>query len=186
MDLHWRRRRACKSTAARDGTEKSDENREQELEVGVVAPIGWRGLAILLCSGIGGCVRIFCDWICRGRPRVWEPVRATEGLGDGRDASFRQAEVGRAGIGIRRAGTRDVMRIGVVASDHSRRGPEMARRRNTAASEKNLRPRAYQICVQRACSEVRNLMDLLQAELQFEKAAGRAASRTKKEQTDVR
>ncbi len=62
----------------------------------------------------------------------------------------------------------------------------MARRRNTAASEKNLRPRAYQICVQRACSEVRNLMDLLQAELQFEKAAGRAASRTKKEQTDVR
>ncbi len=62
----------------------------------------------------------------------------------------------------------------------------MARRRNTVASEKNLRPRAYQICVQRACSEVRNLMDLLQAELQFEKAAGRAASRTKKEQTDVR
>ncbi len=62
----------------------------------------------------------------------------------------------------------------------------MARRRNTAASEKNLRPRAYQICVQRACSEVRNLMDLLQAELQFEKAAGRTASRTKKEQTDVR
>jgi hypothetical protein len=49
----------------------------------------------------------------------------------------------------------------------------MARRRNTAASEKNLRPPAYEICVQRACSEVRALKDLLQAELRLEKAAGR-------------
>jgi len=80
----------------------------------------------------------------------------------------------------------DVMRIRVVASDHSRKGPEMARRRNTAASEKNLRLRAYEICVQRACIEVRALKDLLQAELQLEKAAGRAASRTKKEERDVR
>lgn len=62
----------------------------------------------------------------------------------------------------------------------------MARRRSTAASEKNLRPRAYEICLQRACSEVRELRDLLQAELQLEKAAGRAASRTKKERRDVR
>jgi hypothetical protein len=38
----------------------------------------------------------------------------------------------------------------------------------------------------RACSEVRALNDLLQAELQLEKAAGRAASRTKKEERDVR
>ena len=76
------------------------------------------------------------------------------------------------------------MRVRVVASDHSRRGPE--RRRNTAASEKNLRPRAYEICLQRACIEVRALKDLLQAEVQLEKAAGRAASRTKKEERDVR
>ena len=62
----------------------------------------------------------------------------------------------------------------------------MARRRNTATSETSIRPRAYEICVQRACSEVRALKDLLQAELQLEKAAGRAASRTKKEETDVR
>jgi hypothetical protein len=62
----------------------------------------------------------------------------------------------------------------------------MARRRSTAASEKNLRPRAYEICLQRACREVRALKDLLQAELQLEKAAGRAASRTKKEERDVR
>ena len=62
----------------------------------------------------------------------------------------------------------------------------MVRRRNTAAGEKNLRPRAYEICLQRACSEVRTLKDLLQAELQLEKAAGRAASRTKKEERNVR
>ena len=61
----------------------------------------------------------------------------------------------------------------------------MARRRNTAASEENLRPRAYDICVQRACSEVRALKDLLQAELQREKAAGKAVSRTKKEERDL-
>jgi hypothetical protein len=78
------------------------------------------------------------------------------------------------------------MRIRIVASDHSTRGPEMARRRNTAASGKNLRPRAYEICVQRACSEVRALNDLLQAELQLEKIADRAASRMKKEERDVR
>jgi hypothetical protein len=77
------------------------------------------------------------------------------------------------------------MRVGVVASDHSRRSPEMARRRNTATSEKSIRPRAYEICVQRACSEVRALKDLLQAELRLEKAAGRIASRTKKEERDV-
>jgi hypothetical protein len=144
------------------------------------------GLAILLCPGIGCCVCIFRDWICGGRPRVWEPVRATEGLGDGDDTSFREEEVDRAGLGTRRAGARDVMRIRVVGSDHSRSGPETGRRRNTAASEKNLRPRAYEICVQRACSEVRALKDLLQAEVQLEKAAGRAASRTKKEERDVR
>jgi hypothetical protein len=62
----------------------------------------------------------------------------------------------------------------------------MARRRNTAASEKNLRPRAYEICLERACREVRALQDLLQAEVQLEKARGRAASRTKKEERDVR
>jgi hypothetical protein len=62
----------------------------------------------------------------------------------------------------------------------------MARRRNTAASEKNLQPRAYETCVQRACSEVRALRDLLQAELQLEKATGSAASRAKKEERDVR
>jgi hypothetical protein len=61
----------------------------------------------------------------------------------------------------------------------------MARRRNTATSEKSIRLRAYEICVQRACSEVRALMHLLQAELQLEKAAGRTASRTKKEGRDV-
>ena len=144
------------------------------------------GLAILLCPGIDCCVGLFCDWICGGRPRVWEPVHATEGLGDGGDTSFRQAEVGRTGLGTRRAGAMDVMRIRVVASDHSRKGPEIARRRNTAASEKNLRPRAYEICVQRACNEVPALKDLLQAELQLEKTAGRAASRTKKEERDVR
>jgi hypothetical protein len=78
------------------------------------------------------------------------------------------------------------MSIRVVTSDHSRRGPIMARRRNTAASEKNLRPQAYEICLQRACSEGRALKDLLQAELHLEKAAGRAASRTKKEERHVR
>ena len=78
------------------------------------------------------------------------------------------------------------MRIRVVTGDHSKRGPEMARRRNGAASEENLRRRAYQICLQRACSEVRALKKLLQAELQLAKAAGRAASRTKKEERDVR
>ena len=62
----------------------------------------------------------------------------------------------------------------------------MARRRNTAASEKNLRPLTYEICVQRACSEVRALKDLLQAELQVEKTAGRATSRMKKDDRDVR
>src|SRR5260370_38864062 len=132
---------------------------------------GGSGLAILLCPGIDCCVRPFCYWICGGRPRVWEPVRATEGLGDGSDTSFRQAEDDRAGLGIRRACARDVMRIRVVASDHSRRVLEMARRRNTAAIEKILRPRAYEICVQRACSEVRALKNLRQAELQLEKAA---------------
>jgi predicted RNA-binding protein YlxR (DUF448 family) len=45
---------------------------------------------------------------------------------------------------------------------------------------------AYEICLQRACREVRALKDLLEAELQLEKAAGRAASRTKKEERDVR
>jgi hypothetical protein len=49
----------------------------------------------------------------------------------------------------------------------------MAGRRNTAASEKNLRPRAYEIC-------------LLQAEVQLEKARGRKASRTTKGERDVR
>jgi len=58
----------------------------------------------------------------------------------------------------------------------------MTRRRNTAASEKSFRTRAYEICLQRACSEVRALKELLQAELQFEKAASRAGSRTKKEE----
>jgi hypothetical protein len=62
----------------------------------------------------------------------------------------------------------------------------MARRRNTAVSKKILRLRAYEICVQRACSEVRALDDLLHAELQLEKVAGRAASRTKKEERDIR
>ena len=61
----------------------------------------------------------------------------------------------------------------------------MVRRRSTAANEKKLRPRAYEICLQRACSAVRALKDLLQAELQLEKAAGRAASRTKKEERDA-
>jgi hypothetical protein len=152
--------------------------------VGMVLIRVGSGLAILFCPGIDCCVCLFCDWICGGRPRVWKPVHVAEGLGGGGDTSRRQAEVGRAGFGTRRAGARDVMRVRVVASDHSRRGPE--RRRNTAASEKNLRPRAYEICVQRACSEVRALNDLLQAELQLEKAAGRAASRTKKEERDVR
>jgi hypothetical protein len=32
--------------------------------------------------------------------------------------SFRQAEVDRAGLGIRRDGARDVMKIRVVAGDH--------------------------------------------------------------------
>jgi hypothetical protein len=62
----------------------------------------------------------------------------------------------------------------------------MARRRNTAASEKNFRLQAYEICLQRACNQVRALRDLLQAEVQLDKAAGRAASRTKKEVRDVR
>jgi hypothetical protein len=101
-------------------------------------------------------------------------------LGDGGDTSFREAEIGRAGLGTPRAGAREVMRIRVVTSDHSRRGLELARRRNTAASEKILRPRAYEI------SEVRALKDLLPAELQLEQAASRAASRTKKVERDVR
>jgi len=62
----------------------------------------------------------------------------------------------------------------------------MARRRNTAASERTLGRGTYEICLQRACSEVRALKDLLQAEVQLEKAAGRAASRTKKEERNVR
>jgi hypothetical protein len=61
----------------------------------------------------------------------------------------------------------------------------MARRRNTAASEKNLRPRAYEICVQRAYSEVRALRDLLQAELQLEKASGQRYERRKKKGMSV-
>src|SRR5260370_33707183 len=95
---------------------------------------GGSGLAILLCPGIDCCVRPFCDWICGGRPRGLEPVRATEGVGDGSETSFRQAEVDRAGLGIRVAGARGVMRIRGVASDQSRRGLEMARRRNAAES----------------------------------------------------
>jgi hypothetical protein len=47
----------------------------------------------------------------------------------------------------------------------------MAGRRNTAASEKNPRPRAYEICLQRACTEVRALKDLLQAELELGKGS---------------
>src|SRR4029077_19042110 len=91
-----------------------------------------RGLAIFLCPGIDCCVGLLCDRICGSRPRLWEPVHTTEELGDGGDTSFRQAEVGRAGLGTRRAGTRDVMSIRVVTSDHSRRGPKIARRRNSA------------------------------------------------------
>lgn len=74
----------------------------------------------------------------------------------------------------------DVMRIRIVASDHSRRGPEMTRRRNIAASEKNLPRQTYEICLQRACSEVRALKDLLQAELQLERLqAGQRHERRK-------
>jgi hypothetical protein len=62
----------------------------------------------------------------------------------------------------------------------------MARRRDTAASEKNLRPRAYEICLQRACSEVRALKDLLQAELQLERLqAGQRHERRKKKGMSV-
>src|SRR4029077_6274007 len=63
--------------------EGRDENREQELEVGVVLIRGGTSLAILLCPGIGCCVRIFCDWICRSRISDCDPVHAAEGLGSG-------------------------------------------------------------------------------------------------------
>src|SRR5258708_37083986 len=99
MDLHWRQHGACKSTAARDGIERSDENRGQELEVGLAAPISWRGLAILLCSGIDCCVRLFCDWVCGGRPRVWKPLNTNEGRGGGGGTAFCQGEVGQTGVG---------------------------------------------------------------------------------------
>jgi hypothetical protein len=62
----------------------------------------------------------------------------------------------------------------------------MARRRNTATGEKSFRLQAYEVCLQRACNQVRALKDLLQAEVQLEKAAGRVASQTKKEERDVR
>ena len=56
----------------------------------------------------------------------------------------------------------------------------MAKRRKNAPSEKDIRRRAYEICVQRASSQVRTLNDLLEAELELEKAAGQEASQAKR------